>query len=78
MGILDRTPQERSLRKSKLTLDKTIEFCRAVESSKGQSKVLQDECAADEVKVKRVFTYAPRQCPAWGKTCAKMPRSLPF
>lgn len=46
MGVFDKTTQERLLRETKLTLNKAIEFCRATEVSKTQSKALQIQSEA--------------------------------
>jgi len=43
MGIWDKGTQERLLREPKLTLNKAVDFCRATEVSKSQSRVLQSE-----------------------------------
>lgn len=53
MGIFDKNTQERLLREPKLTLTKTIDFCRATEASKTQSKILQNELQVDAIRGKK-------------------------
>ena len=48
MGICDKAVQERLLRESDLTLEKAINFCRATEASKTQSKMIQGETAVND------------------------------
>lgn len=45
IGICDKGTQERLLRESSLTLEKAITFCRSIEASKVQAKVLKEEAA---------------------------------
>lgn len=84
MGIFDKTTQERLLREPNLTLERSINFCRAVEISKSQSKALQNEAEISYVKsnVRKTnneekpcracgYNHPPRKCPAIRKTCAK-------
>lgn len=52
MGIRDKSTQEKLLREADLTLEKAINFCRAVEISKSQSKVLQNESLVSAVDKK--------------------------
>lgn len=80
MGINNKTTQEKLLREDKLTLQKAVEICRAIEISKDQSKILQNEASVSEVKTSKNnkqkcrfcgYVHVARSCPAWGKTCAK-------
>lgn len=50
IGVLDKTTQERLLRKPELSLQKALNFCRAVESSKTEPKALQNEMNVNELK----------------------------
>ncbi|XP_031334069.1 uncharacterized protein K02A2.6-like [Photinus pyralis] len=77
MGIKNKIVQERLLREADITLQKTIDFCRASEVSKNQSKVLQQEVDVSTVKQATLkckycgYKHAPKKCPAFKKTCAK-------
>lgn len=53
IGILEKNTQERLLRESKLTLTRAVEFCRAVEISKNQSKILQSEVQVNALKSRK-------------------------
>lgn len=85
MGILDKTTQERLLRESQLTLTKAIEFCRAIEISKQQSKTMQESSTDVQVDAVKHNKHnqsmqsckycgykhdTKKKCPALGKTCA--------
>jgi len=41
IGVLDKTTQERHLREPELSLQKALNFCKAVKPSKTQSNALQ-------------------------------------
>ena len=79
MGIHSKTTQEKLLRESDLTLTKAINICRAIEISKDQSKILQNEAVVHEIKrvtQKNIcnfcgYSHSWQRCPARGKTCAK-------
>ncbi|XP_072380022.1 uncharacterized protein [Diabrotica undecimpunctata] len=82
MGIHNKATQEKLLRESELTLMKAVDICRAIEISKDQSKMLQNESLINAVQRReprcdRVCTRCgynhlrDNRCPAWGKTCAK-------
>lgn len=50
LGISDKSLQERLLRSSDLSLDKTIEFCRAAEAGRKQSEAIQCNKMVDTVR----------------------------
>lgn len=54
LGIRDKDVQERLLREKKLDLQKAIEFCRVVESSKGHSKVIREQAKQEPYSVNLV------------------------
>ncbi|XP_050516715.1 uncharacterized protein LOC126891582 [Diabrotica virgifera virgifera] len=59
MSIWDKNTQEKLLREPKLTLTKAIEFCRAVEVSKSQSKALQSELGVNVLRSKPSSSSTP-------------------
>lgn len=84
MGVEDKGTQEKLLRESDLTLDKAIDFCRAIEASRSQSKILQNEATVSTIKRRIIvdmekerkiqcifcgFKHIRGKCPAYGKTC---------
>lgn len=88
MGIYNKATQEKLLREANLTLQKTIDMCRAIEISKDQSKVLQNETSVNEVRFSKRdtiknnchycgYSHERGNCLAWGKTCAKGAIILP-
>lgn len=87
MGIYNKSTQEKLLREATLTLEKAVNMCRAIEVSKDQSKILQNEANISEIRSSYNsrrsnqknqqncrfcgYTHQKKNCPAWGKTCAK-------
>ncbi|XP_028136755.1 uncharacterized protein LOC114331383 [Diabrotica virgifera virgifera] len=59
MSIWDNNTQEKLLSEPKLTLTKAIEFCRAVEVSKSQSKALQSELGVNALRSKPSSSSTP-------------------
>ncbi|KAB0799250.1 hypothetical protein PPYR_07130 [Photinus pyralis] len=53
MGIFDKATQERLLREKDLTLEKAVNFCRAIEVSKFQAKALQTEASVSAIKMQK-------------------------
>ncbi|XP_044749764.1 uncharacterized protein LOC123310362 [Coccinella septempunctata] len=88
MGIFSKDTQEKLLRVSDLTLEMTINHCRAYEVSKTQSKALQSEVSVNELRRKNKYgkkesnftckycgtNHMKGKCPAYGKKCKKCQR----
>lgn len=83
VGISDKNTQERLLREPKLDLQKAIEFCKAVETSRGHAQAMQ--AAEQSVSSLRMgqkgndnkhcrkcgYSHVWNKCPAFRKVCAK-------
>lgn len=83
IGIRDSVLQERLLRETNLTLEKSIEICRAYEISKQQVKTLQQNSEMNVNAIKKTgerkenkfncsrcnTQHGINKCPAFGKKC---------
>ncbi|GFW99796.1 transposon Tf2-9 polyprotein [Trichonephila clavipes] len=91
LGIKDIVLQERLLRENNLNIEKAIEIVRAAEASREQIRNMKYDTATvnfvkeNQNKPKTQYSYKkcgrkqkPRECPAFGKICAKRKKKNHF